>query len=240
MNTNMTITKSFNTTIIDSDLSSLPDELLEYSIDAILEEGVLEALPIVRTIKGAIKTAGNIQDKLFLNKIVSFLFHLKDVDSNQRKKMISNIDSNQKFKVQVGEKLLYIIDKCDDHSKSAIVSLIFKAYIEEKIKYSDFLRTVYTINNISYEDLQSFVQIPDSYDLNSIDCYYYIQAGLVKRLTIEEVKNIEGIPQGGFNLGVMHNRYTHEGEIIRQTLKDVFNEQLKSNVFKEKVSCLEF
>lgn len=222
MKGNMSISESFNKTIIDSDLSNIPGDLLEQSIDSILEEGILEAIPIVRTIKGAIKTASNIQDRLFLNKIVSFLFHLKDVDINQRQKMISDIDSSKKYKIQVGEKLLYIIDKCDDHTKSSIVSLIFKAYIEEKISYPDFLRTVYTINNISFEDLQSLVQIPDGYDLNSIDCYYYIQAGLVKRLTIEEVKNIEGIPQGGFKVGAMHNRYTHEGEIVKKALRGVF------------------
>lgn len=54
------------------------------------------------------------------------------MDTNQRQKMISDIDSSQKYKIQVGEKLLYIIDKCDDYTKSGIVSLIFKAYIEEK------------------------------------------------------------------------------------------------------------
>ena len=219
----MSISESFNKTIIDSDLSNIPGDLLEQSIDSILEEGILEAIPIVRTIKGAIKTASNIQDRLFLNKIVSFLFHLKDVDTNQRQKMISDIDSSKKYKIQVGEKLLYIIDKCDDHTKSSIVSLIFKAYIEEKITYPDFLRTVYTINNISYEDLRSFVQIPEGHNLNSIDCFYYIQAGLIKRLTIQEIRKIEGDRQNGYDLGEMHNRYTREGEIVRQTLINVFN-----------------
>lgn len=223
MKGNMSISESFNKTIIDSDLSNIPGDLLEQSIDSILEEGILEAIPIVRTIKGAIKTASNIQDRLFLNKIVSFLFHLKDVDTNQRQKMISDIDSSKKYKIQVGEKLLYIIDKCDDHTKSSIVSLIFKAYIEEKITYPDFLRTVYTINNISYEDLRSFVQIPEGHNLNSIDCFYYIQAGLIKRLTIQEIRKIEGDRQNGYDLGEMHNSYTREGEIVRQTLINVFN-----------------
>ena len=78
-------------------------------------------------------------------------------------------------------------------------------------------------SNISYEDLQSFVQIPEGHNLNSIDCYYYIQAGLIKRLTIQEVRNIEGDRQNGYALGEMHNRYTREGEIVRQTLINVFN-----------------
>ena len=79
MKTDMTVLESFDETIVDSDLSSIPADLLEQSIDAIMEDGILQSIPIVRTIVGAIKTAGNIQDRLFLNKILSFLFHLKDV-----------------------------------------------------------------------------------------------------------------------------------------------------------------
>ena len=65
----------------------------------------------------AIKTAGNIQDRLFLNKILTFLFHLKDTDAYQRQEMINDIDRSGIYQVRVGQKLLYIIDKCDDHTK---------------------------------------------------------------------------------------------------------------------------
>ena len=37
-----------------------------------------------------------------------------------------------------------------------------------------FKDCIYHLRNISYEDLQSFVQISDDYDLNSIDCYFFI------------------------------------------------------------------
>lgn len=219
MKTDMTVLESFDETIVDSDLSNLPSDLLEHTIDSILDEGILQSIPIVRTIAGAIKTAGNIQDKLFLNKILTFLFHLKDVDAYQRQEMINNIDRSERYQVRVGQKLLYIIDKCDDHTKSAYVALIFKAFIQERITYPDFLRTVYTINNISSEDLINFIRMPDGQDLNSIDCFYYTQAGLIKKLSVQEMKTIEGGRPEGYLLGTMYNRYTREGEIIRQELR---------------------
>ena len=92
MKTDVTVLESFDETIVASDLSGISADLLEKSIDALMEDGILQFIPIVRTIAGAIKTAGNIQDRLFLNKILSFLFHLKDVDSRQRQKMINDID----------------------------------------------------------------------------------------------------------------------------------------------------
>lgn len=219
MKTDMAVLESFDETIVDSDLSGIPADLLEKSIDAIMEDGILQSIPIVRTIAGAIKTAGNIQDRLFLNKILSFLFHLKDVDPRQRQEMINDIDRSGIYQVRVGQKLLYIIDKCDDHTKSAYVALIFKAFIQERITYPDFLRTVYTINNISSEDLINFIRMPDGQDLNSIDCFYYTQAGLVKKLSVQEMKAIEGGRPGGYLVGTMYNRYTREGEIIRQELR---------------------
>lgn len=219
MKTDMTVLESFDETIVDSDLSSIPADLLEQSIDAIMEDGILQSIPIVRTIVGAIKTAGNIQDRLFLNKILSFLFHLKDVDPRQRQEMINNIDRSGIYQVRVGQKLLYIIDKCDDHTKSAYVARIFKAFIQRRISYSEFLRTVYAINNISSEDLQAFLQIPYGQDLDSIDCFYYIQAGLVKRLSGEEMFAIEGGRTGGYNVAAMFQIFSREGEIIRQELR---------------------
>ena len=138
MKTDMAVLDSFDETIVDSDLSGIPADLLEKSIDAIMEDGILQSIPIVRTITGAIKTASNIQDRLFLNKILSFLFHLKDVDAYQRQEMINNIDRSGIYQVRVGQKLLYIIDKCDDHTKSAYVARIFKAFIQRRL--SHFIR----------------------------------------------------------------------------------------------------
>lgn len=219
MKTDLTVIESFDATIIDSDLSSIPSDLLEQTIDSILDEGILQSIPIVRTITGAIKTAGNIQDRLFLSKIISFLFHLKDVDPYQRQEMINNIDRSERYQIRVGQKLLYIIDKCDDHTKSGYVAQIFKAFIQRRISYAEFLRTVYAINNISTGDLHSFLQIPNGQDLNNIDCFYYIQSGLIKRLSIQEMRAIEGGRQGGYLVGTMYNQYTREGEIIRQELR---------------------
>ena len=219
MKTDMAVLESFDETIVDSDLSGIPADLLEKSIDAIMEDGILQSIPIVRTIAGAIKTAGNIQDRLFLNKILSFLFHLKDVDAYQRQEMINNIDRSGIYQVRVGQKLLYIIDKCDDHTKSAYVARIFKAFIQRRISYSEFLRTVYAINNISSEDLQAFLQIPYGQDLDSVDCFYYTQAGLVKRLSGKEMQAIEGSRPGGYNVAAMFQIFSREGEIIRQELR---------------------
>lgn len=219
MKTDMTVLESFDETIVDSDLSGIPADLLEKSIDAIMEDGILQSIPIVRTIAGAIKTAGNIQDRLFLNKILSFLFHLKAVDPRQRQEMINNIDRSGIYQVRVGQKLLYIIDKCDDHTKSAYVARIFKAFIQRRISYSEFLRTVYAINNISSEDLQAFLQIPYDQNLDSVDCFYYTQAGLVKRLSGEEMFAIEGGRTGGYNVAAMFQIFSREGEIIRQELR---------------------
>ncbi|WP_415374551.1 hypothetical protein [Patiriisocius sp. Uisw_017] len=72
--------------------------------------------------------------------------------------MISNIDTKSRNKIRVGEKLIYILDKCDDHADSKYVAQFFCAFLEEKITYNEFLRVASIIQNIFREDLEYFLE----------------------------------------------------------------------------------
>ncbi|MGC4021836.1 MAG: hypothetical protein QM734_07885 [Cyclobacteriaceae bacterium] len=72
--------------------------------------------------------------------------------------MISEIDESEEFGVKVGEKLLYIIDKCDDHEKARLIAKMFAAYVNEKIKYTDFVKAATIIDRAMIDDLMWFIQ----------------------------------------------------------------------------------
>ena len=72
--------------------------------------------------------------------------------------MISELDESKVHRIKVGEKLIYIIDKCEDHVSTEYVAKFFKSFLLNKISYSDFLRCTSIIQNIFIEDFECFVK----------------------------------------------------------------------------------
>ncbi|URW79091.1 hypothetical protein [Xiashengella succiniciproducens] len=152
------ISNSFGQTLKDSNLQNVSIGIAETLSDSMLEDGLLKDIPVIGTIVGLGKTSIKITDLLFLKKVISFLSELENVSIKDRKKMIDKIDSSEKFRIKVGEKLLYIIDKCDDHENAQYVSKLFAGYLEREIDYPDFLRGAKVIERIYIGDLVDFIK----------------------------------------------------------------------------------
>lgn len=152
------IQNSFNTTLIDSNLSDLGIDISELAIDSVLNDGLLKDIPIVGTIVSLTRFSANIHDRLFLKKILSFLNELKNISPEKRKKLIEDIDNSKEYRVRVGEKLLYIIDSCEDYEVSELVGVLFKAFTEELISYEDFLNGSSAIRKINAKDFRWFIK----------------------------------------------------------------------------------
>lgn len=145
-----------------------------------MDEGVAKQIPIIGTVIGLGKTAVGIKESLFLKKIIYFISELNDISTEKRQEMINKIDISGKFKTRVGEKLLYIIDKCDDHEESQIVACLFSAFLSGSISYDEFLRASHVISQVIFDDLRWFVEEEWKYRYGlRDDC-----------LTVEEAGNI--------------------------------------------------
>lgn len=152
------ISNSFGQTLKDSNLQNVSIGIAETLSDSLLEDGLLKDIPVIGTIVGLGKTSIKITDLLFLKKVISFLSELEDISVDVRKEMIDKIDSSEKFRIKVGEKLLYIIDKCDDYENAQYVSKLFAGYLEKEINYPDFLRGAKVIERIYIGDLLAFIK----------------------------------------------------------------------------------
>lgn len=145
-------------TIKDDNFQGVITDLGETALDAVLDEGVLKEIPLIGSLFGLAKATMSIQDKLLTKKILTFLLQLKNTDPDSRKKQIEKIDSDPEYKTKVGEKLLYIIDKCEDNEKAIYLGQLFQCYIEEKINYEDFLRASKCIELTFLYDLKRFIK----------------------------------------------------------------------------------
>ncbi|MCL5006890.1 MAG: hypothetical protein M1153_01985 [Patescibacteria group bacterium] len=151
------IQTSLDDTIKSSTLQ-ITGDLTETAIDSLLNNSALKEIPVVRTIVNFWKAGADIKNALFLKKIIFFLNQLKDIPSEQRRKMIEKIDNSKEYRIKVSEKLLYIIDKSNDHVNSELVARLFRAFIQEKITYDEFLQTSHIIKDITPNDLRWFLK----------------------------------------------------------------------------------
>jgi hypothetical protein len=151
------LSNSFERTLKDSNLQSVATDLSEIIIDGVLKDGITKDIPIIGTIVGIGKTINNVNESLFLKKLIYFISEIKETNAFERNKMISEIENSKKYRVKVGEKLLYIIDKCDDHLNSEYVAKMFRAYLNKQLSYSDFLRSASIIQDILIDDLEEFL-----------------------------------------------------------------------------------
>lgn len=148
---------SLEKTLKDSDLQNITTGLAEALLESLIEDGIAKDIPIIGTIVGLGKVALGIKERLFLKKIIYFISELRNIPSSKRKQMVDNIDSSGEFSTRVGEKLLHIIDKCEDHEKSQIVARLFAAFIDQKLSYKEFLRSSSIVERTMLEDLSWFI-----------------------------------------------------------------------------------
>ncbi len=163
---------SLEKTLKNTDLQNVSIGLAEVAMDQLIDNGVLKEIPILGSIYGIGKATLQIREILFLKKIIYFLTEIKDIPPFKREQMVEKINSSDKFRTKVGEKLLFIIDRCEDHEKSQIIAKLFKAFINNTIDYSDFLRSSSIVDRIMIEDLNWFVnhevEAENFYDLDGL------------------------------------------------------------------------
>lgn len=197
------IQNSFNTTLTDSNLENLGIDISELAIDSVLQDGLLKDIPIVGTIINLSKFGANVHDRLFLKKLLSFLNKLESVPSDKRKELIKNIESSKKYRMKVGEKLLYIIDTCEDYEISELVGLLFKAFTEERVSYDDFLKGASVLKKLSMSDFKWFIKERKSHYFDLDDVGDLISSGLFElhyeqvSVQVEDETDSKTLMEGG-------------------------------------------
>lgn len=163
------VSSSLEETLINSDLTSVTIELAEVSLDQLLNDGLLKDIPILSTLVGVGKTAQNVRNHLFLKKMIYFISQVSTIPQKEREEVINEIDQSQKFRIKVGEKLLYIIDRSEDYKSAEVIAKLFSAFLKRKITYPQFLKTSAIVNGVFFDDLKSFVNQEKRYTNYSLE-----------------------------------------------------------------------
>ena len=152
------ISDEIEAAIGDPGLQDAAAGLAEVVLDTALQEGILRDIPVLGTLVGMTRTAVAIRDRLFLRKLCYFLTELGTVPREDRASAIRELQESRQHQVSVGEKLLYIIDRCQDHQASGNIGRVFKAFLEGAINYAEFVRLAIAIDRLIAEDLDDFLR----------------------------------------------------------------------------------
>lgn len=174
----MDLADTLEATIRDQSLQQTAVSLGEIGLDSLLDDGTLRDIPIIGTLLGIAKSAVNIRDRLFIAKLQKLLNELRDVPPAKRDEMIQRINDSPEFEIRVGEKILYITERCSDHVDAAIIGRLFRSYLEERITYSEFLRLSRCVDKVMPDDLNDFISSEWERE-SAANATHLLQTGLV-------------------------------------------------------------
>ncbi|MEQ8551930.1 MAG: hypothetical protein RIC06_00415 [Cyclobacteriaceae bacterium] len=160
-----------------------------------------------------------------MKKVLSFLSNIEEVPAEQRESTIDKIDQSKTFRIKVGEKLLYIIDRCEDHVKAQLTAIMFKHFLKGELSYTDFLRAAKTLEQIPFDDLEWFVNA-DWNELSIEESAEFIVWGLFdmqpRRMEVEPISKPTWDESTKYELKgeAINATISHNGRNIRKYLKN--------------------
>jgi hypothetical protein len=210
--------------IKDKEFQGITQDLVETAIDSELTEGLLKDVPLLSTIIGTFNTVTNIKDRLFVQKLLAFLYELKSISEDKIVEQIIKLEDDNKYKTKVGEKLLYLIDKCEDPDKASLTGTLFKAYLEKKVDYDEFLLAANAIERTPLPDLLYFINDDsDEWDLEGGGSEYVAYGLMEIRIPKPKIK----IDRDAYDYG---NTYVPSDDEMLQDRMKITDFEIKAHV----------
>lgn len=138
-----------------NDLSDFTKEFAETTLDSVIDNPILQNIPVVQGLIALYKTGVGIRERHNLKKILKFLNSLSSISFEERQAFIGKLNS-ENAKEEIFEKLLLILDRLDEEEKALILGNLFKLYVLEVITRNQFLRLSSIVEKAFLNDLIVF------------------------------------------------------------------------------------
>ncbi len=171
---------------VKNDIESPIAEYLEVGLDSILEEGVLKEIPVIRTIVALCKTGINLRERNLLKQTAAFIqsFNAGSIDPDKVKEYRKKLDgAPQKANKEIGRVIL-LLDRNIEVQKSRIVALLFRAYVEEKLDWAQF---------IELTEVNSRMVVSDYTELDFMAGHHWPKTGEIPDSEFYRVKRLSSL-----------------------------------------------
>lgn len=160
------------------EIMSLMEGFGELTLDSFIQDGIIKDLPIVGSVFSMVKIGVDIRDRIFVEKIKSFI---ENIDRNQKWREKFNDDEECN---KISRQLLYIVDSCDDDNKLKLIGMAFNYLVNGEISKDEYFYTVNIISKSFYPFLKMLLDIDESDKRFQNDGTKYDYIGITHLLNI--------------------------------------------------------
>lgn len=154
------IENDFFNSVTSEKIAEITADITEAGFDQFLTDGLLKDIPILGTALKGFGLAKKIAEMVFFKKTLKFLYELKDVPIKERIDFMEKLGQDEKKSKKAGEKILVILNRLDDADKASIIGKLFRAFIDQHLSHSEFLRLSYIIDRVFLDDVLSLRSDP--------------------------------------------------------------------------------
>jgi len=145
--------------------ADIAGDVSEMALDAVLKEGLLKGIPVFDWLANLYTVTKTVRDQLFLKKVASFLYGTKFAKQEAKDKFRERMAADQKYRREVGENLILLLERHDHFDKSTLLGKVFAEYINGEVVYETFLRIATSIDRVSITDLRHLPSHKERLDL---------------------------------------------------------------------------
>ncbi len=187
------IVPAFQVSLFDQTLSDACSDIIELGIDSILNNDILQDIPIANTIIGVAKTAKNIHDRNLLRQTIKFIktFNAGCISKEKIENYKKLLEDPKKAENELG-RVLIILDSFIDLEKSELLAKLYCAYVYERITWEEFCEFSDVVTRLFIIDIPLLHEIFNKHITETTQCFRYQQDRLVSlgllNLTIKSIK----------------------------------------------------
>lgn len=152
---------SFGKSLIDPNLTDAAIEVVESSLDDILDCPAVDDIPVLRSIIGIGKTMVGIRERNLLRQTSQFIttFNAGTIPEEDLNRYRSEMLSDPKKIQNELERVLLLLDATLDVEKSELLARFYRAYVMRAITWEAFRELSEVVNQLILEDLRALDQI---------------------------------------------------------------------------------
>ena len=175
-----------------AELTEIAVDFAELTIDALLDDELLQAIPIVGTVARLYRSSVSIRDRLFLRKVLGFLKEFDDIPKEDRERFVEELDASEGTRAKAGAALMLLLDRLDDVDKPQLIGRLYRAKLEQRLSFEELRRFCMIVERSHLPDIVKLSRLPAGERVEPLAAPYLHALGLVS-ITGEDYGTVDGI-----------------------------------------------
>jgi hypothetical protein len=138
--------------IASESVADLMVNLADTAVDAAIESGALDGIPVVGLATGAMRAARDVRQAFLVRKLARFLGETSGLTAEERLNFKSKFQNEEQAE-EFGGLVVVLLDRADDLTKPVILGRLLVAYAKGAFSQDDFFRLAKMVERSFTDDL---------------------------------------------------------------------------------------